>query len=55
VSRELIELRNMALISYLIIRSALLRKESRGLHYSTDYPLPKKNYLRDTLISNKTV
>ena len=43
VSRELIELRNMALISYLIIRSALLRKESRGLHYSTDYPLPKKN------------
>ncbi len=55
VSRELLELRNMALISYLIIKSALLRKESRGLHYSTDYPLSKPSYLKDTLINNKTV
>ena len=55
VTRELLELRNMALISYLIIRSALMRKESRGLHYSTDYPETKNSYLKDTIISNKTV
>jgi L-aspartate oxidase len=55
VNRELIELRNMALISYLIIRSALMRKESRGLHFSTDYPKTSKTYLKDTIISNKTV
>lgn len=55
ITRELLELRNMALISYLIIRSALMRKESRGLHYSTDYPETKNSYLKDTIISNKTV
>ncbi|HWA06921.1 MAG TPA: L-aspartate oxidase [Ignavibacteria bacterium] len=55
VNRELLELRNMVLISYLIIRSALMRKESRGLHYSTDYPETKRSYLKDTVITNKTV
>ncbi len=55
VSGELLELRNMALISYLIIRSALLRKESRGLHYSTDYPKLNNKYIHDTIITNKTV
>jgi L-aspartate oxidase len=55
VTRELLELRNMALISHLIIISALMRKESRGLHYSTDYPEPKIKYQNDTIISNRTV
>ena len=55
VNRELIELRNMALISFLIIKSALRRKESRGLHYNTDYPHTNKKYLKDTIISNKVI
>lgn len=55
VSRELLELRNMVQISYLIIRSALMRKESRGLHYSTDYPNLKRTFEKDTVITNKTV
>jgi L-aspartate oxidase len=38
ISPQLLELRNMITIAYLITRSALLRKESRGLHFTTDYP-----------------
>jgi L-aspartate oxidase len=37
ISPQLLELRNMITVGYLIIRGALLRKESRGLHYTTDY------------------
>lgn len=54
VNREVIELRNMALIAYFVTISAIMRKESRGLHYNTNYPFPSKKYLKDTIISTNT-
>ncbi len=38
-SRDICELRNMINVAYLITRWAIERKECRGLHYTTDYPL----------------
>ena len=38
ISPQLAELRNMITVSYLIIKGAQLRHESRGLHFNTDYP-----------------
>jgi L-aspartate oxidase len=47
---NVLELRNMATVADLIIRSALERKESRGLHYVEEYPESSDDYLRDTII-----
>ena len=49
VSNDLIELRNLVLTAELIVRSALERKESRGLHYSPDYPSTLE-VARDTVL-----
>ena len=48
VSHDLIELRNLVTTADLIVRCALKRHESRGLHFSRDYPemLPKARYTR---------
>ncbi|TVQ11251.1 MAG: L-aspartate oxidase [Balneolaceae bacterium] len=50
VSVPLCQLRNLIAVSYIIIRSAMMRKESRGLHYSTDYPATSTQARNDTVI-----
>jgi L-aspartate oxidase len=52
---DLVELRNIAQIARLIVRSARGRRESRGLHYNLDHPRPLPRYAgRDTVLRRRS-
>ncbi len=50
ITKDLIELRNITTVGKMIVRSARLRKESRGLHYTLDYPQTSDTFLKDTVL-----
>ena len=49
LSVKLCELRNLIQVAYLVIKAASMRKESRGLHYTTDYPVKDERGAYDTI------
>jgi L-aspartate oxidase len=51
LTKDLIELRNIAQVAWLVVECAIQRRESRGLHYTIDYPRKDdEHWLRDTFV-----
>ena len=50
ITPDLIELRNLAIVAELVVESALRRRESRGLHFTSNYPESDPRFLRETII-----
>ena len=50
VTQDLLELRNIATVAQLVVECASTRKESRGLHTTTDYPATDPKQARDTVV-----
>lgn len=50
ITTDLLELRNLCCVATLIVDSALARKESRGLHYTLDYPQPDEKLRQKTVL-----
>ncbi len=53
ITTDLLELRNLATVASLIVDSALLRKESRGLHYTLDHLEADPRFCRNTVLSRR--
>lgn len=50
VNSDILELRNLVAVASLIVDCAIRRKESRGIHYTLDFPEPRQQYQHDTIM-----